>query len=98
MFLVFADMLLAAFMLLQLSSAAYISMPNTDVTVSTILNPTTALYRVPGVDFDGDDLYKTPVSDEAACAQLCTGTPACFTYTYDTSQFVCLLKYGTGKI
>ena len=66
--------------------------------ISTILNPSTALYRVPGVDFDGDDLYKTPVSDEAACAQLCTGTPACFTYTYDTSQSVCLLKYGTGNI
>ena len=77
------------------------ALPNTDVTASTILNPFTALFQVPGVDFNnGGDLFSTTVSSEAACAQLCTDTHGCFTYSYSTCDPVglCFIKSNTGTI
>jgi len=103
------NLLLASFMLIQFADAAYMPLPNTDVTSTTILNPVTALYQVPGVSFDSGDLSQSVVSSEAACAQLCTSTPGCLTYTYNSVQSdgtgcdgnavgTCWLKTGTGNV
>ena len=98
--LLFPIQLLAPFLLLQLSSAAYMSLPNTDITASTILNPSTALYKVPAINFAGDDISQTVVSNEAECAQLCTDTHGCFTYAYLLCYQgqTCYLKRGTGNV
>jgi hypothetical protein len=77
-------------------------MPNTDVTSSIILNPFTTLYQVPGVDFTNDDLTQSVQPSEAVCAQLCTATPGCVTYTFAICEIAyidtCLLKSGTGNV